>query len=856
MYSTEGDIIENNDEYCECQNSSFLKKQPNNTQVNKNEFQINTNINYNNLTESYKEIQKQNNALITGNENDLQFINDHFYYNTIYSNNTNLNDEKEKKKEEERRRKMIEKLEKQIQSQKIEDISDEEEYEKYDEEENEIPWGEVADEGENMENLEDKIEDENKNEITVTKNTHINKNYTNQCYNETEEKNEISTEFKKSNENKIADEGIICVGAESRGVLRFKDNYIRKNSYNQTNPRVKKEINDYDSQIKIDRSQAYEKDTVNSNKFKNDLKSITFTENSNIYSPKTNDKNNNKEDLKQENNFESNLNSNYKENNIYNKNNIINFVNLNSNTNNDDNIEISPIKKYNYGNNNCFSNQNNINYVIYKENNFSINNSNVDNTETIYNNTSNNITDDKTNVNNISKNNQNSNYDMYFYESSKRGNENDLKQNKKFLGFDDLLSNKMFKKFLKSKIKKDNDKKIPKYLLNSLDIIEDKKIDINQNRISKIIKEKNEDIRNKNIGKLHRNHSSYLNRPQTNICSISNDKKYNNYYSFSNENFNNNINNKSQINFYSRDKFLTTDYERQKERNNLIIENKKLMNKIMTLQNEIQASKDQLYDREYKLKNYFDIYDRMVSENKINVEKIENLKKKLFFQRNEMKNQMNKIIKLEKINKSLKTDLNKLQKNFDFETSNNIAKQNYDTIKSNYSDIRNLYDLLRIKYQTLSDENYNYRRDKDLYEKQIKSKNEMIENLLEINSIFKKHHNEVNFPKKNNRDLLNFTKEEENCFNNDYIINNDLENLDGQRNRKQNKFAKLSYPELQSKRDELIREKKEIINIYWKIPSKTTNQQQINKRINLENKMDEIKNDLSEIKMRLKYYTG
>ena len=75
------------------------------------------------------------------------------------------------------------------------------------------------------------------------------------------------------------------------------------------------------------------------------------------------------------------------------------------------------------------------------------------------------------------------------------------------------------------------------------------------------------------------------------------------------------------------------------------------MKKIVSLQNEIQTSKAQLYDREYELKNYFDIHDKMANENKINIDKIENLKKELFAQRNEMQNQMNKIIELENVNK-------------------------------------------------------------------------------------------------------------------------------------------------------------------------------------------------------------
>ena len=879
MDTSEGEIIENNDEYYDYQDSSFLKKQQQKIQINKKEIEINTDIKNDNLNEQYKEIHNQNYAIKTCNENDLEFNNNNFFYNSEYNNNLYFTEENEKKKEVERRRKEIEELERQIKSQKTEDISDEDEEEeneeKYENVLNEVPWDEVGDEGENMENLkkEDKIANENKNEIIVSKDLYFNTNNKNQSYHEIEEK-EISRELKKNNENdeiEVEEEEVICVDVENKDILGIKDNYIKQKLTYQTNQKVESEINGYENRLKLNTYQGYEKDEVNSNKFKIEQKSIAFTENSNIIaSPKANNENNNKEDIKEEKKLESNLNSNYNINNGYNQNNVTNYnyMSLNSNINSDENIEVNPIKQYNYDINNCYSNQNKMNYGNYNEINFSIYNSNGDNTNNkniIYNN-NNNITDDRIDENNISRNNPNSNYDMNFYESSKRDNENEnLLQKNKLLGFNDLLNNKMFKKFLKNKLKEDNNN-IPQYFINNIDIIEEQKINQNQNRnvFSKTIDDNDEDrrnkaSRNKSSGKLHKNYSSYFNQPETNIYSIYNYKKNDNYNRFS-ENLNNNLYN-THKNFYSKDKIRNTDYEYQKERNNLLIENKKLMNKIVSLQNEIQTSKAQLYDREYELKNYFDIHDKMANENKINIEKIENLKKELFAQRNEMQNQMNKIIELENVNKKLKIDLNKLQENFDFETSNNIeTKQNYDTIKSNYNDIRNQYDLLHIKYQTLSDENFNFRRDKDLYEKQIKSKNEMIENLLENKSVLKKYHNENIFSKNNNRYLLDFIKEDEKSLNINNIVSNGMDNednLDKQRNeKKKNKFAKLTYPELQSKRDELIREKKEITNVYCKIPPKTTNKQQINKRINLEKKLDEIKNDLAEIKLRLKYYSG
>ena len=60
------------------------------------------------------------------------------------------------------------------------------------------------------------------------------------------------------------------------------------------------------------------------------------------------------------------------------------------------------------------------------------------------------------------------------------------------------------------------------------------------------------------------------------------------------------------------------------------------------------------------------------------------------------------------------------------------TKENFAIIKNNYNDIKNQYDLLNIKYKTLSDENYNFKRDKILYEKELQSKNNIIEDLIQI----------------------------------------------------------------------------------------------------------------------------
>ena len=64
------------------------------------------------------------------------------------------------------------------------------------------------------------------------------------------------------------------------------------------------------------------------------------------------------------------------------------------------------------------------------------------------------------------------------------------------------------------------------------------------------------------------------------------------------------------------------------------------------------------------------------------------------------------------------------------------------------------------------------------------------------------------------------------------------------------KFDECGLDELMSKRDELLRDRKNTTNEYYKIPNKA-NSQQIKKRNELEIKLDQINNDLAKIRIRI-----
>lgn len=290
-----------------------------------------------------------------------------------------------------------------------------------------------------------------------------------------------------------------------------------------------------------------------------------------------------------------------------------------------------------------------------------------------------------------------------------------------------------------------------------------------------------------------------------------------------------------------------------------------------TLKNNINQNNSHLYNKSMKnfyrnynrTNNYYNFsdnditeYNKIFIENKLNKEKIYNLKKELKNKKYEMKVKNNKLNILQHINNNLRNEIDILQLKCEFEIINNKKiNNNYNKIKNNYSDMKNQYDLLNLKYITLKDENFNFQRNIEFYEKQIKDKNEMIENLIE---------NKTKSKKKNIDKKLNKINSDKNKRNErDFIKNSDknknhkdkLKNKGKEVNKNlvdYNKYDRYSYRELLSKRDELKRERENANNIFSKIPFKSPPKEQIIKKNNLEKKINEINCDLMIIRLRLK----
>ena len=448
---------------------------------------------------------------------------------------------------------------------------------------------------------------------------------------------------------------------------------------------------------------------------------------------------------------------------------------------------------------------------------------------------------------------------------------NDIKE--KFFSttsFSKLLGNRSFRRFLNNKLEqsKNTEDEVPKKFIENLSLKVDQQVIDNNKK-----ENKTNDSTNYSLFYNEDNYQIPLNKKyRKTVNEPYNFSKMNNIHEKLNIRYENDIsmsqydNLKESINKIEPHRFTIAGYNHFKENiSELNLKNQKLHDTIIELQNQIRASKNEINLKNSELQKYYSSYDKISLENNLNKEKIDELKRELKLQKGKMNEKESKISELENINSNLKNEMAKLQKNYDAETTiNKETKQNYDLIKSNYNDIKNQYDLLNIKYQTLTDENFNFKRDKALYERQIKTKNQMIESLME---------NKSNLFNNNNLYKLDSIEEKEESNHEmylDYIKNKNISNEMPKKEEKDNgmkkvkddkeqngdidysKYDKLTYPELQSKRDELVNERKNINNIFSKIPLKSNYKGQAEKRNELEKKINEINLDLAIIKLRMK----
>ena len=323
--------------------------------------------------------------------------------------------------------------------------------------------------------------------------------------------------------------------------------------------------------------------------------------------------------------------------------------------------------------------------------------------------------------------------------------------------------------------------------------------------------------------------------------------------------------------YNKKNEMIKEEYEMKKTL--LLDQNKELINKINELQGVIDNSKNQMEERDKQIKRYLSTYDKISSENEENKKKIENLVYELKAKNSEVEEKKKKINELNNINNNLENKMIKLKEEYINEAMNNKeTKENYVSIKNDYNDMKNQYDLLNIKYQTLSDENFNFRRNNLLYEKEIKTKNLMIEDLLQSNSSIKQREltgrlnklqlyqidesqNENYFAPPGGEAKEDGTNTIEEKIRDKTNVKKGEKNLEvKQENEKKgdnHNFEDYGLDELMSTRDQLLRDRTNVTNDYYKIPTKGINSAQIKKRNDLELKLEQINRDLAKLRIRI-----
>ena len=211
------------------------------------------------------------------------------------------------------------------------------------------------------------------------------------------------------------------------------------------------------------------------------------------------------------------------------------------------------------------------------------------------------------------------------------------------------------------------------------------------------------------------------------------------------------------------------------EKSELININEELKNKITELKKEVELSKNELKKKDKKLLKYLNKYDKIASENALNMFEIENLEEELMKNKNEMYIKTKRIKELTDKNNGLEQEMNKLK----------IYYKNKDYI--------------------------------------------------------------FEYSKRDNNNKIDLNK---------MNINNDKQNIKKENDIENDNFEGLGEEELHNKRNEYIKERDKITNLYEKLPIKLVSKEQFNQKQELENRLKKINNNLMKIRLQLKIYNN
>lgn len=161
-----------------------------------------------------------------------------------------------------------------------------------------------------------------------------------------------------------------------------------------------------------------------------------------------------------------------------------------------------------------------------------------------------------------------------------------------------------------------------------------------------------------------------------------------------------------------------------------IIEKKLLDNKslIQNLKQEISDKENIINNMKIDLKKKEEQFLSANEENENFKNQTENIKVEFSVHRQEMSKKSEKITELQQKIFNLEQENIEIRSKSSGELMNlRDQKQSFDTLKSNFMDLKNQNELLNIKFQRIADENFNLKRDNTMYEKELKSKTDLIE---------------------------------------------------------------------------------------------------------------------------------
>ena len=311
--------------------------------------------------------------------------------------------------------------------------------------------------------------------------------------------------------------------------------------------------------------------------------------------------------------------------------------------------------------------------------------------------------------------------------------------------FNSFLPNKTFKKFIKNKLKYYiKEEEIPDQILSNFANYQNEFNNNDENNLLKIIPASSINDKKPIIQEISTPYD-----PEYEMM----DKYYDTPKNINNNKIlkkNNNLKFKTQNDFTKINKIAEIDlYESEKK--HLIDENQKLLGRLDKIENIINDTRNEITKKNEKIRTVINEYDSINRENESNKKKIDNLKYEIFMKDKMVSNKKNLLNQLKDININLESKITQIQEKYDNEAnSNKSTEKNLYTMENQYQSVKNKYNNLNKKYKKVTKENLLLQKNQKNYEEEIKSKNKLINNLINNKNLsYDKPNENINYEYKN-----------------------------------------------------------------------------------------------------------